>query len=402
MKTVKYVPVPKHPGIFRHTSTGRYQARIAINGKQSKESFDTLFDARVWRSTFDGEKSAIKKGVTATLGEVWEKMQKEHFPILAISTQQIWKRRFTLLEDFYNFRMEEITSSEFTEWVTKKVSFFRSEEYTDGSRGEAKRCNLDNELNLFVTIFNWYKQHKDYEAEAVNLVNPVRLSHKRLGFIRAKPVKNKSITLDAALQFFSCLKPLYRDLALFQYFTASRISEAAGLQWKRVDFDNRTITIMETCRWGMDSKLYEGLNEFPKNREPRTAYMTDELMSVLKRRLPFKVDDCGFVFHVEGRPLDYSNIQVHYRSGQRVSRIPYTGTHILRHGMAKLARQVGGGLDAVIAMTGHKDFKLADHYSKLDNEFQKEVSEKIMQKVNMERMGADGNVVEIAKFAKSK
>lgn len=55
--------------------------------------------------------------------------------------------------------------------------------------------------------------------------------------------------------------------------------------------------------------------------------------------------------------------------------------HILRHGMATLARKVGGGLDAVIAMTGHKDFKLADHYSKLDREFQKEISEKIMLEV---------------------
>lgn len=37
---------------------------------------------------------------------------------------------------------------------------------------------------------------------------------------------------------------------------------------------------------------------------------------------------------------------------------------ILHHGMAKLARQIGGGLDAVLAMTVHKDLQLADHYSK--------------------------------------
>ena len=46
--------------------------------------------------------------------------------------------------------------------------------------------------------------------------------------------------------------------------------------------------------------------------------------------------------------------------------------------MATLARKVGGGLDAVVAMTGHKDIKLADHYSKCDEEDQKEVSLKIM------------------------
>jgi hypothetical protein len=47
--------------------------------------------------------------------------------------------------------------------------------------------------------------------------------------------------------------------------------------------------------------------------------------------------------------------------------------------MAKLARQVGGGLDAVLAMTGHKDLKLADHYSKCDKDDQKLFSERIME-----------------------
>lgn len=49
--------------------------------------------------------------------------------------------------------------------------------------------------------------------------------------------------------------------------------------------------------------------------------------------------------------------------------------------MAKLARSVGGGLDAVIAMTGHKDLKLADHYSKCDEDDQKNYSEKIMEHI---------------------
>ena len=36
---------------------------------------------------------------------------------------------------------------------------------------------------------------------------------------------------------------------------------------------------------------------------------------------------------------------------------------------------------AVIAMTGHKDLKLADHYSKCDEDDQKEVAEKIMEHI---------------------
>jgi hypothetical protein len=50
--------------------------------------------------------------------------------------------------------------------------------------------------------------------------------------------------------------------------------------------------------------------------------------------------------------------------------------------MATLARRVGGmGLDSVIAMTGHKDLKLADHYSKIDGEVQKETSLKIVEHI---------------------
>jgi hypothetical protein len=52
--------------------------------------------------------------------------------------------------------------------------------------------------------------------------------------------------------------------------------------------------------------------------------------------------------------------------------------------MAKLARQVGGGLDAVLAMTGHKDLKLADHYSKCTEDDQKSFSEMIMKHIRKE------------------
>ena len=40
------------------------------------------------------------------------------------------------------------------------------------------------------------------------------------------------------------------------------------------------------------------------------------------------------------------------------------------------------GLDSVIAMTGHKDLKLADHYSKIDGEVQKSTSLKILDHIN--------------------
>lgn len=98
------------------------------------------------------------------------------------------------------------------------------------------------------------------------------------------------------------------------------------------------------------------------------------------------------MFHVGGKPLNYGTIQLNYRKAQRKGKLPYSGTHILRHGMATLARKVGGGLDAVIAMTGHKDIKLADHYSKCDEEDQKDVSLKVMRYIKQQSLILTGEV----------
>lgn len=389
----------KREGVFKNTETGKFLARITINKKQVKCTFEEEADAIMWRLAMENGKPApTLAGQTSTLKYVWHVMQERHFPLIAASTREVWFRRYELLKDLEEFQMSELTHSKVTSWVEEKVKYFKSDKYLNAGRGESKRCNLDNEINLLTTIFNWYKSSEEFEAEAAPLTNPVKAKHRQMGFIRPKPVKDKAITLDAALQFFEHLKPLYRDLALFQFFTASRISEAAGLQWSRIDLERGTIVIMETSRWDGVTKTFVELNKAPKNKEPRPVYITAEIREILERQHKFRRPDCGFVFHVEGKPLNYGTIQLNFREGQRKSRIPYRGTHILRHGMAKLARQVGGGLDAVVSMTGHKDYKLADHYSKLDQEFQKETSEKIMQTVRRAmNKNAPENVLQLIK-----
>lgn len=376
-KTFKYKKLST-PGIWKNIKSGKYLARKSVAGKEFKKTFSSLKEAKSWRVCNRTEDVSIRSK-TSTLKKVWQTMQEKHFPLLRPSTRDIWIRRYELLKSIEHKPMHLITPKVVSNWIEKQVTYFKSPEYEQNCRGKAKRCNLDNELNLFTTIFNWYRSSLHFDSESLNLQNPIRTVHKKMGFIRAKPVRNMTISLDDALKFFSYLKPLYRDLALFQYYTASRIGEVAGLQWNRIDFDNNKVVIMETSQWDMTNKTFISLNPFPKNREARSLYMTKELREILLRRHEHRIEGNGFVFHVEGNPLNYGTIQLNYRNAQRKAKLPYGGsTHILRHGFAQLTRKVGGSLDAVIAMTGHKDFKLADHYSRLDADFQKEVSLKIM------------------------
>lgn len=394
--TFNYVKLKNHKSIWKHRASNSYLVRKKKYGIEVKKTFDSLEEAILWR---DSGKLIANHSKTTTLKEVFEVMQVKHFPVLSPNTRVIWLRRYELLKQIEHIPIGEIKRSTITSFVEKNVAHFKSEFYEGNARGRAKRCNLDNELNMFTTIFNWYKNSEIFEDEAQGLSNPVRTEHKRLGFIRAVPPKNKSITLEHAIQFFDALSPLYRDLAKLQFLTAGRIGEIAGLQWNRVDFENSQLTIMETCQWDQSTKMYVTLNPHPKNKEPRPIHMTKEIREILMRRLQAKTKGCNFVFHVEGNPLNYCTIQINYRGAQRKAGLPYTGTHNLRHGMAHLARKIAGGLDAVIAMTGHKDLKLADHYSKLDQDFQKEVSEKIMD-VYREKISTNsdhGNVIQLPK-----
>lgn len=382
-----YKKIKNTKGIYQHKQTCQYMVEKRIKGKLFSKTFVSLFEAKQWQKQFDGQELSPGSDDSSdytTLKEVWERMQQKHFPTLATSTKAVWRRRYELLKDLEHLPMNRITPAKITDWVINKVTHFNSEDYQTSGRGKAGRCNLNNELNMFVSIFNWYKQSEDFEQEAVSLTCPVKLKHRKMGFIKPLPDKLKQINLEHAFLFFDFLKPLYQDLAKMQFFTAGRIGEVAGLQWSNIDLKNRRMLIKHTCVWDMSTKMFIELKPFPKNREARAVFITDEIMEILKRREAFRLPGNQYVFHVEGAPLNYCTIQINYRGAQRQSGVPYTGTHILRHGMAKLARKVGGGLDAVLAMTGHKDLKLADHYSKCTEDDQKDFSEMIMKHIRKE------------------
>lgn len=392
-RSKNYKKIKGAKGIYQNEITHKYLVEKRVSGKLHTSTFLSLYEAKQWQKKFDGTKVKVEneQSKCSTLKEVWESMQRNHFPILATSTKDIWHRRYKLIQTLEHLPMDQITPSKISDWVIYWVTHFSTEDYQNSGRGRSGRCNLNNELNLFVCIFNWYKQSELFEKEALLLTCPVKKKHKKMGFIKPLPDKRKQIELKDAFLFFEFLQPLYRDLAKMQFFTAGRIGEVSGIQWKNVDLKNRRLLIKETCVWDMTLKTFIELKPFPKNREPRAVFITDEIMEVLLRRQAFKLPANDYVFHVDGNPLNYGTIQVNYRAAQRKSGVPYTGTHILRHGMAKLARQVGGGLDAVIAMTGHKDLKLADHYSKTTEDDQKHFSEMIMKHIR-NKMNDDSNI----------
>jgi integrase len=384
-KEPEYIKLKNYTGLYQHARTSKIQARKKIDGKLRRESFNSLREAKKWMRLYNGSvKSESDKKKTSTLKDVWEKKVDKHFPFLAISTQVQWHRRYKLLKRLEHLQMHQITPMVVTEWLSDCVKYFKSDDYNLLGRGNARRSNMRNELNMLKTIFNWYIESEYFEKESHQASLPVKKHHYEKGKIRELPIKDKAISVQDAIKLFEAFKQPFRDLAMLQFFCAARISEVAGLQWKRVDFKKRRITIMETAYWAGPSKLFQQLNPYPKNKKHRVIHFTDEIEGILKRRKKEKLKDSDFVFHFLGAPLNYCTIQSNYRSAQRKSKVSVTGTHNLRHGMATFTRRVDGSLDGVMAMTGHQDYKLADHYSSIHEEKQKEVGEKVMKQFRLE------------------
>ena len=96
------------------------------------------------------------------------------------------------------------------------------------------------------------------------------------------------------------------------------------------------------------------------------------LSEVFKRRLNEMPTGCNYVFHKDGGPLSYRQVQAAYnRALINAGLGEFSSTHIMRHSMATLTRKVTGSLEATQAVTGHKDQKLVQHYATLPENAQK-------------------------------
>ena len=303
----EYEKLKNHTGIYKHKKTERYLARKKIDGKSYNQSFDSLNEARRWRHSFNGVKEISKEKLTPTLLEVWKRMETLHFPSLSTSTKEIWRRRFVNLSYLYDYHMEDIKPSIINTWLAFLIEKYTNADYDLGRGKGCRKYNLDNELNMLITICNWYKGEEEFSNH--DFVHPVLPRHRVISKFKDLPLRHKKIPPEEAVKFFYVLPELYRDLVMMQYLVAGRIGEVTGIQIKNIDLENQILTIKETCIWCNASKSFVELKSFPKNKDIRQCHITSLMLGIIKRRLKLKAKGCNFLFHVDGKPLNYCTIQ---------------------------------------------------------------------------------------------
>ena len=278
------------------------------------------------------------KDLKITVGRVWELHQRDHLPTVTESTRvnKIFRcSRF--LTPLFNIRMCEMTPQIVTELVRLNIEHARI-------KPSKRRWNWKKELKDLSSIVRWYIDTIDFQY-----ANPVKQHHFKLAVLREIPRRERQISIAQFQTFLAHLPDFYQKICKAQFFGACRVGEIAGLQWKNVNFETRTIRIQDVLTWTNGKAK---VKKCPKNAKTRYFYMSNAMLEILKERL-LKREDCDFVFHKNGKPLLYSVINANFnRAWEKAGLNQFSGTHQCRFAAAQQARILTGSIDGVKSLTG--------------------------------------------------
>ena len=197
-------------------------------------------------------------------------------------------------------------------------------------------------------LYNYAVREELYSGKnPISLVKKPKADNRRLRFL----------TESEAQDLLDALKGKSRqayEMALMSLHTGGRFSEIAGLQWKDIDIENKTVTFIDT-----------------KNGESRVTFMTEEVVGVLTEKKQGKPSDLIFPSRVGGKMKGASNVfartvsKLGLNAGieDRRQKVVF---HTLRHTHASWLVQRGVPLLTVARQLGHNSIKMCERYAHLE------------------------------------
>ena len=361
---------------------GNYEARKSCNGSRLKETFSTIEAARNWlfgSLERNQTESAINKG--RNFGEIISEWKKRTFPTIEQSTQ--WQYEKVLngyILPLARYGIYEITPKFIDEWIDDL-----KDPNGRGMRSK-NRKSFEHELTLLTAILRYYEEYSDDPAFKL----PIKRRHRdaiKLA-ISKKPLQ-KDIPEEEFLIFleqFAHIKngDLYRAMATVQFYQALRISEVAAIEWESLRFDQTNpessrLRITKSVIWPRkknlvpfvklgfkNSKFSSGLKELP------LFYQAYQVLRKMKGDQPRQ----GLVFQVDGKVVGYRSIQHAFDRAFQLAGLPYSATHVMRHGGTSRVYNLNGDASIAQQILGNKDIKTTMIYSHRKKSALTEVAQK--------------------------
>ena len=275
------------PGFALRVTSGGVKSFIVekrINGKVKRITLGRYGNLTAEQARLEAMKltSEIARGIDP----IAEKRAKEAKTVTLIEAFDDYFLSRTNLKESTIKDYRRSINGYFSDWQSKALLDITKDMVEQRFRllGKKSPARANNAMRVLRAIFNHaMKKYDDAKGNRIIMFNPVdRISDTRAWLPvkrRQTFIKNHQLAswYQGTLQLSAVTTREYLHLVLF---TGLRKSEAAGLRWDAVDFDDKTLTINET-----------------KNHEIHTLPLSDFLEELLRRRYENKINDFVFPSH---------------------------------------------------------------------------------------------------------
>ena len=230
------------------------------------------------------------------------------------------------------------------------IHTFAIETFKIKRRKEVKPASVNRELACLKHMYNLAIKWGYADSNPVREVKLFRENNERLRYLSAE---EEEALIEACA-------PHLRPIIIVALNTGMRKGEIFGIQWKSVDFRNRTIRI-----------------EKSKNNESRIIPMNELVYEVLREQRKLNKKEYVFV-NKNGKP--YTDVKHSFTSALKRAGIRDFRFHDLRHTFASNLVMSGADIVTVKELLGHKSIKMTMRYSHLSQQHKKEVVERLTKK----------------------
>jgi integrase len=369
----------------------RYEITSDGGRKRVRQSFSALDDARQWQNRINEESapvvrtfgadafisqpethvnSLVSSAAGLLLGEVYAEYHRRKLMRLSENTRRKYEQYVRLhLQELMQMPIRSITPYTLDRWL-------------DGARRNAlnrtsnvKRTSFMHELVFLNSLLNYYVEY--YEDSEFK--NPMRKRHRQDAFVCKAAPKHRDLTEDEFKRFLvelgNCTRgEVYVAMATVQYYQALRISEVAAIHFEDLNLNwrNPEDSTLRVCRHmvymrqkGCKPTLMDGFKNASGGQDSvREQPLFQQSFEALKGL--FRLGS-GLIFaSTDGLPFTYRQIQKAFDGAFRRAGLPYSGTHVLRHGGCRRVYNATKDLAVAQMLLGNTDMDSTLVYAKRD------------------------------------
>ncbi len=224
---------------------------------------------------------------------------------------------------------------------------------------ELSPATIKHCLGIVRAVFNYAIKEELYDR-----INPI----KRVTLPKFDNAKSRFLKPEEAKALLDELKTRsqdWYDITFVSLFTGMRLGEILSLTWNDIDLDAKELHIKDT-----------------KTVEPRTAYLTDQLLELFTRRKSLSTGELVFTgrrgqkIEKVCKTFERAVAAVGLNDGITDTRQKIT-FHSLRHSFASHLAEQGEPLFAIMELMGHKSMAMTKRYSKTGDKVKRAAVERL-------------------------